>query len=79
MHPCTLIREDTGLHAWCEHALGVPGVVRKKFNGSKIVGKSHPPSVLCLDGTTTPGPYLNLFEPGNELLAPRTSRNMFCI
>jgi len=61
---------NTGLHGCGEHALGVSGVVRKKFNGSRIVRKSLTPSVLCQDGTTTPGPYPKRFEPGNELLAP---------
>jgi len=77
MYP--LSGRNTGLHGCREHALGFPGVVRKKFNGSRIVGKSHPPSVLCQDGTTTPGPYTKCLEPGNELLAPGTSRNMFYI
>jgi len=45
-------------------AVRVSGVVRKKFNGSLIVGKSHPPSVLCQDGTTTTGPYSERYEPG---------------
>jgi len=72
--------ENTGLHGCREHALalGANGVARKKFYGSRFVGKCHLPSVLCQYGTT-PGPYPKRFEPGNELLAPGTSRNMFCI
>jgi len=56
---------NTGLQGCREHALWVSGAVRKKFNGSRILGKSHPPSVLCQDGTT-PGPYPKRFEPGQE-------------
>jgi len=49
--------KNTGLHGCREHALGVPGVVRKKIHGSSIFGKSHLPSVLCQEnGTTTKGP-----------------------
>jgi len=61
-----LIREEyrfawTMQHDCREHALGVSGVVRKQFHGSSICGKSHPPSVLCLDGTTTKGTYPKRF------------------
>jgi len=74
-----LIRGNTGLHGCHEHALGVSSVALKEFNDFRTVGKSHPTSVLRQDGTTTPGPYPKRFDPGNGLLAPGTSRNMFCI
>jgi len=50
---------DMVSHGCRKYALGISGVERKNFHGSIIVGKSHytPSSVLCLDGTTTPGPY----------------------
>jgi len=60
------------------YAPKVSRLVRINLHGSSIVGKSHPPSVLCLDATTTTGPYPECFELENELLAPKLLELMFC-
>jgi len=60
------------------YAPKISSVVRTKFHGSVIVGTPYPPSVLCLNTTTTTGPYTERFELGNELLAPKLFELIFC-
>jgi len=56
------------------YAPKVSGVERTKFHGSLIVGKSHPPSGLCLNATTTLGPYPKKFCVRKRATCTETSR-----